>query len=156
MLTPLLLPLPPHPSSIPYSVVSLQSSLILGGDITEIRQIDSPPFRSFFFSLFLSRLTFLCLFGSQTWNKVAVNRPGSGRFIMMQRHAERGGRRGTRKKRARRGNFVVLVLLLAVAFRKLALFLSPRLFSSDSSLFRPISFLPPAALSLASPSRGGN
>lgn len=155
MLAPLLLPLLPHPSSIPYSVVSLQSSLILGGDITEIRQIDSPPFRSFFFSLFL-RLTFLCLFESQTRNKVAVNRPGSGRFIMMQRHAERGGRRGTRKKRAGRGNFVILVLLLAVAFRKPALFLSPRLFSSDSSLFRPISFLPSAALSLASPSRGGN
>lgn len=50
MLAPLLLPLSPHPSSIPCSVVSLQSSLILGEDITEIRQIDSPPFP--FFLLF--------------------------------------------------------------------------------------------------------
>lgn len=127
-------------------------------NITEqIRQIDSFPsrfpFRSFVFSL-VRRLTFLYPSGSQTRNKVAVNRrfhTGSGRFtiqILRDTQKERKEERGKKVKWLRPGpSFSPLVF---------ANWLSPHLFSPCSSLFRSISFLPPAALSPASSSRGGN
>lgn len=101
----------------------LSSSQLINSrrDITEqIRQTDYLPTllslsvsfsSSFSSSLSLFRATFLCPFNSQTRHKVAVNRPGSGRFAVMpasRRYKEQGEsserrRIGRRKERGERG-----------------------------------------------------
>lgn len=70
---------------------------------------------------------------------MAVNRPGSGRFIMISRDMRSKGEEGEQEKRARRDDFVLLVPLLAVGFRKLAL----SAFVLFRSVFFSTDFFPP-------------
>lgn len=187
---PILLPFPPA-LLLPQLVNSRR-------DITEqIRRTDyllflpsSPApfsFHSISLSLFHSpshflsaASTFSCPFGSQTRNKVAVDRPGSGRFAAVpasRRYKEQAGKGGTwgQERRARgeqgkgekrtRGGDPIVAPVLRPAWpfllppssrrplffvRKLAL----RAFVLPApALFSPLPLVP---LPPVSPSRGGN
>lgn len=147
--TPLLLFLPPHMSSIPHSVVCLQSSLILDGTLPSKLGKSTlllPPLPislpsvlfSFHFSFSLQFCVPLALKRGIKWPWISQEVGVSSWF---QETCGARGKKGNRKKGHDEMTSSSWSPSLPLVF---ANWLSPRLFSSDPSFFQPTSFLPPS------------
>lgn len=143
MLASLLLPSPPHATSIPHSVVSLQSSLILDGTL------QSKLGKSTFSSVpsVLSSLHFLSV-GSPFCTPLTLKRgikwPWIGQEVGVSplcRFRKKCEARGKRGRGRRYDEDFVLVPLLTVAFHELALsaFVLSKSVSLSFNLFPPAS-----------------